>query len=164
MKIKIATKTNIIEIWLIGTFLIATNFLHFFDLSLILPIKADDLIIVWSVLLLGLYHVSTPAIPIKYYRCRWLFLFPVILCSIAAMVSQYKFGQKFLSGFLAQRIIFIAFLLYYPIKKAIYNKKNLIIRIRKIISNIALFEIIIVFIQCILYDYVRFTDIQFVYQ
>ena len=31
MKIKIATKSNIIEIWLIGTFLIATNFLHFFD-------------------------------------------------------------------------------------------------------------------------------------
>lgn len=158
MKIR---KLNMIEFWLVWVLLVSIDFFHLFSLTRFTGVKTDDILLVSSALILGYYFFASD-IKKKYLRGAILFVMPVVMSIISSVVSSVKFGQSFMDGFLAQRFFWFPFLLYFPLNKAILNGRLTLNRVNDIISKIAFVEILIVFFQCILYNYVRFSLIEFV--
>ena len=93
------------------------------------------------------------------YNYKLWFIFMLVMIFLSSFQSYILYNQNIFDGFLPQKDIIIFSLLYFPLSKAIFNKKITIDNIKKILNVFAVIQLILFISQFLLSDKITFLYI-----
>ncbi len=154
---KIAINKHILSITVIFLFMTRFGFL-IPDIPLISFLTTEDVSFVLG-LLWGVYILICYGKNVHYGKSVRLILFGFVLTLISSAAAVSSFGQSFSLGIRPQRYFIICLFLYFPISTLLYRGLIEWNDIKRIVKNVAKFQLLLFFIQFAVANQVHFLDI-----
>ena len=153
MKNKIIVNKNIILIFLFIFINQSYGYLINPDYTKLFGIAMNDISLLIDILIGIIIILKTKEMKVPKYEYKKIIGWFIAICIIGSLAAFIHFGQPFLVGFRAHRLIIVSMLLYFPVYKLLYFKIIKKEELIKALEAYTIFAVALYFVQFALSKY-----------